>query len=80
MSLTEVSTHKSLPLKNCGGPTTQFFGMIPYVDIRLAYDVLNLVDPCPQFPVFEQGHGVVRRGLVTMSGQELRKRREDTGR
>jgi hypothetical protein len=59
---TETRTHQSFSLESCGGSTTQFVGVFPYVEVCPTADVLDLVDSGPKFPILEDGRGVVRRG------------------
>ena len=53
-------THQSFSLENCGGSATQFLGVFPYINVCLAYNVLDLVDPWLEFSIFEYGRGIVR--------------------
>ena len=48
--------------------------MFPYVGVRVANDVLDLVDPWFGFPIFRYRHGIIRIVLeVNMFGRELMK-------
>jgi len=59
----KTQTHQSFsPDESCGGSATQFSSPFLYVDVRLAYDVLDPVDPWLKFTISKYGHGVVRRG------------------
>ena len=53
-------TYQSFSLKNCGGSATQFLVVFPYINVCLACNVLDLVDPWLEFSIFEYGRGIVR--------------------
>jgi hypothetical protein len=52
--------------ESCGGPAAYPAGVFPYVDVCLADNVLDLVDPRLQFLIAEYGRGIVRRGCKVM--------------
>ena len=59
MRLRSDSTHQSFPPENHGGSATQFLGTSPYVDVRYAWPIPDLVDSLVGFSIFEYGHDVV---------------------
>ena len=61
MNHSGIQTHQSFPFEKGSGAAAQFSRMFSYVDVCLAYNVLDPVDPWPEFSIFEYGHRVVRR-------------------
>ena len=62
MSQMRTRTHQSLSLESCGRLVTKFSGMLPYVDVCFAGDILDLVDPRLELSDSEYKTGLICRG------------------